>query len=268
MHKVRTDKQKNDLSCIQVIADFFSHISPGLIQVSSCSVINPRDPLQLHQHQENAIRVARGGHSYILTTGTSSGKSLVYIVPIVDYVLRNPHLPGIKAIVVYPMNALANSQLCELGKYLTVGYTGQPVTFKRYTGQENAKERNAIIANLPDILLTNYVMLELILTRLCEQPLLHMLTGASEELCVAVIKQGLLDGYEHPVPGVLPLPFACISSSVKAIPSMQRWNTIHNATSPSNISNMHQVAGTNVFCSLSSSAANVGRNITRCAGSS
>src|ERR1019366_1363010 len=100
------------------------------------------DPLQLHHHQEDAIRVARGGHSYILTTGTGSGKSLAYIIPIVDYVLRNPHLPGIKAIVVYPMNALANSQLGELSKYLTVGYTGRPVTFKRYTGQEKAEERN------------------------------------------------------------------------------------------------------------------------------
>src|SRR5258708_31350544 len=44
--------------------------------------------LRRHKHQEEAIRVARGGHSYVLTTGTGSGKSLAYIVPIVDYVLR------------------------------------------------------------------------------------------------------------------------------------------------------------------------------------
>ena len=133
------------------------------------------DPLQLHQHQEDAIRVARGGHSYILTTGTGSGKNLAYILPIVDYVLRNPTLPGIKAIVVYPMNALANSQLGELGKYLKLGYPSsqREITFARYTGQEKADERNTIIANPPDILLTNYVMLELILTRLREQPLFH-----------------------------------------------------------------------------------------------
>jgi len=130
------------------------------------------DLLQLHQHQEDAIRVARGGHSYILTTGTGSGKSLAYIIPIVDYVLRNPDLPGIKAIVVYPMNALANSQLGELGKYLKIGYEGRTVTFKRYTGQEKTEERDEIIANPPDILLTNYVMLELILTRLRERQLL------------------------------------------------------------------------------------------------
>src|SRR6266516_6915524 len=131
------------------------------------------DLLQLHQHQEDAIRVARGGHSYILTTGTGSGKSLAYIIPIVDYVLRNPNLPGIKAIVVYPMNALANSQLGELGKYLKIGYEGRTVTFKRYTGQEKKGERDEIIADPPDILLTNYVMLELILTRLRERQLLN-----------------------------------------------------------------------------------------------
>src|SRR5205823_13451820 len=45
--------------------------------------------LRLHQHQAEALRAARGGHSYVLTTGTGSGKSLAYIIPIVDYVLRN-----------------------------------------------------------------------------------------------------------------------------------------------------------------------------------
>ena len=72
-----------------------------------------------------------------------------------------------KAIVVYPMNALANSQLGELEKFLQFGYTDgeQPVTFARYTGQESPDERRRILAEPPDILLTNYVMLELVLTR-------------------------------------------------------------------------------------------------------
>ncbi len=131
--------------------------------------------LHLHQHQEEAIRVARGGHSYILTTGTGSGKSLSYMIPIVDSVLRHPNTPGIKAIVVYPMNALANSQKGELEKYLEMGYPSavRKVTFARYTGQEGRLDRDEILANPPDILLTNYVMLELILTRLREQPFLQ-----------------------------------------------------------------------------------------------
>jgi ATP-dependent helicase YprA (DUF1998 family) len=124
-------------------------------------------PFRFHHHQVDAIRAARTGDSYVLTTGTGSGKSLAYIVPIVDHVLRNGSGRGIQAIVVYPMNALANSQLGELEKFLVEGYPRgrQPVTFRRYTGQENDQERNEIKASPPDILLTNYVMLELILTR-------------------------------------------------------------------------------------------------------
>src|SRR6266487_442942 len=124
-------------------------------------------PLRLHKHQSEAITVARSGASYVLTTGTGSGKSLAYIVPIVDYVLRHGSGKGIQAIVVYPMNALANSQLKELEKFLCLGYPNKkgPVTFERYTGQESEDERERIRANPPDILLTNYVMLELILTR-------------------------------------------------------------------------------------------------------
>jgi superfamily II DNA/RNA helicase len=130
--------------------------------------------MSLYKHQQEAIELAREGHSYVLTTGTGSGKSLTYIVPIVDSILRDPGPPGVKAIVVYPMNALANSQEGELQKYLTLGYPNgeRQVTFKRYTGQESPSERAEIIANPPDILLTNYVMLELILTRQREQPLL------------------------------------------------------------------------------------------------
>ena len=66
-------------------------------------------PLQLHRHQVDALRAARRGKSYVLTTGTGSGKSLAYIVPIVDHVLRHGSGRGIQAVVIYPMNALANS---------------------------------------------------------------------------------------------------------------------------------------------------------------
>ena len=123
--------------------------------------------ITFHQHQRDAIEVARSGESYVLTTGTGSGKSLAYIVPIVDRVLRQPRRPGVKAIVVYPMNALANSQELELEKFLRFGYGvgKEPVTFARYTGQEQGEVRERILKNPPDILLTNYVMLELILTR-------------------------------------------------------------------------------------------------------
>jgi len=131
-------------------------------------------PLRFHRHQREAIEIARQGHNYILTTGTGSGKSLAYIVPIVDHVLRRGSGNGIQAIIVYPMNALANSQAGELEKFLNEGYPpGQsPVTFARYTGQENEQERQRIMTHPPDILLTNYVMLELIMTRPRERTLI------------------------------------------------------------------------------------------------
>lgn len=129
------------------------------------------EPLRLHRHQTDAIEIASRGKSYVLTTGTGSGKSLGYFIPIVNDVLRRKRTgnagKGITAIVVYPMNALCNSQLEELQKYLRLGYGegNEPVTFARYTGQESTEERDQIAKNPPDILLTNYVMLELIMTR-------------------------------------------------------------------------------------------------------
>ena len=77
------------------------------------------------------------------------------------------------------MNALANSQHGELAKFLGHGYPDGrgPVTFARYTGQESDEEKQAIVANPPDILLTNYVMLELILTRPQERNLVRAAEG-------------------------------------------------------------------------------------------
>jgi ATP-dependent helicase YprA (DUF1998 family) len=136
-------------------------------------------PLRLHKHQLDAIRAARAGRNYVLTTGTGSGKSLAYIIPIVDHVLRGDRRKGIKAIIVYPMNALANSQEQELQKFLKHGYPDGrgPVTFRKYTGQESDDEQREIVANPPDILLTNYVMLELILTRTNERQLVQAARG-------------------------------------------------------------------------------------------
>ncbi len=134
------------------------------------------EPIRLYQHQKEAIEIAQQNRSYVLTTGTGSGKSLAYFIPIVNDVLRRKRSAdsnkskGITAIVVYPMNALCNSQLEELEKYLRFGYGegNEPVSFARYTGQESEEDRQRISKNPPDILLTNYVMLELIMTRFQE----------------------------------------------------------------------------------------------------
>jgi len=93
--------------------------------------------LLLRTHEREAILKAKEDKSYVLTTGTGSGKSLAYIVPIVDHVLRHGSGRGIQGIVVYPMNALANSQDEELKKFFEKGYPEgkRPVSFARYTEQ-------------------------------------------------------------------------------------------------------------------------------------
>lgn len=136
-------------------------------------------PMRLHRHQREAIECARQGKNYVLTTGTGSGKSLSYIVPIVDWVLRQGSGTGIRAIIIYPMNALANSQMHELSRFLERGYAAgrPPVTFARYTGQEKEDERQKIRESPPDILITNYVMMELLLTRPWDEKLLASCRG-------------------------------------------------------------------------------------------
>jgi RAD3-like DEAD/DEAH box helicase/helicase-like protein/uncharacterized protein DUF1998 len=145
-------------------------------------------PLTLHRHQREAIEVSQRPGNYVVTTGTGSGKSLTYIIPIVDAVLRAPEPGTIKAIVVYPMNALANSQQRELEKYLTWGIPSdeRKVSFAQYTGQEDAEARDRILKRRPDILLTNYVMLEYLLTRPVER---DRLIGAAQGLKFLVLDE-------------------------------------------------------------------------------
>lgn len=126
--------------------------------------------LRFHRHQAEAIAKAKQGKSYVVTTGTGSGKSLCFFVPIVDAIIRARRAGKPRrttAIIVYPMNALANSQMKEIDKF--IAGSGLPdelkPVVKRYTGQESREERERIAANPPDILLTNYMMAELLLTR-------------------------------------------------------------------------------------------------------
>ena len=127
------------------------------------------EDLFLYAHQMEALAKAAQRQSYVVTTGKGSGKSLSFFIPIIDRIVKAKAANNqrrTRAIVIYPMNALANSQLEELDKFL-YGYASdqQPFTVARYTGQESPTERQAIANNPPDILLTNFMMLELILTR-------------------------------------------------------------------------------------------------------
>lgn len=78
-------------------------------------------PGPLYRHQVESIAKAGAGKSYMVTTGTGSGKSLCFFIPIVDAIVRarKARQPRrMQAVVVYPMNALANSQINEIEKFI------------------------------------------------------------------------------------------------------------------------------------------------------
>lgn len=147
---------------------------------------------KLYHHQVEAIRKGVNGESFVVTSGTGSGKSLTYLSTIFNKILKEGPSQGVKAIIVYPMNALINSQEEEIKKY-EINYLKEfipkgsvdesksldeilsqiksltkkrfPITYGKYTGQEDQKKRESLKDSKPDIILTNYMMLELIMTR-------------------------------------------------------------------------------------------------------
>lgn len=144
-------------------------VKEGLLHERCSEIFAAGDmPITLYCHQQEALAWASKSKSYVVTTGTGSGKSLCFFIPIVDAVLKAREAdstPRTRAIVIYPMNALANSQLEEINGFLGKVKGQPPVTVARYTGQENDAERDKVVANPPDILLTNFMMLELLMTR-------------------------------------------------------------------------------------------------------
>ena len=148
------------------------------------------NPIKPYKHQSDAVRAITSGHNTIVATGTGSGKSFTFGIPIVSECLRlrDKGVPGIKAVIIYPMNALANSQYEDFAQRLA----GSGLTLARYTGDtiRSADRARAEFSNLtgrskpfdseiisreeiqespPDILMTNYVMLELLLTRFTDR---------------------------------------------------------------------------------------------------
>ena len=130
---------------------------------------------RFYLHQQQAIELGCQGKEFVVTSGTGSGKSRTFMATIFNYVLQNQAACKDKtiAIIVYPMNALINSQCEELQKYKEhyEEETGEecPFTFNRYTGQEGQDVRQRIQNTPPNIILTNYMMLELLMTRAGEE---------------------------------------------------------------------------------------------------
>ena len=147
----------------------------GLIRPETARFFGP--DLRLYRHQQEAFLAAKRGEPYVVTTGTGSGKSLAYLIPIVDQIFRNrPERASVRAVVVYPMNALINSQLKALEDFRERNWPDAPVRFDSYTGETKQDDRERILQHPPHLLLTNYVMLEYMMLRPYERALLRTAT--------------------------------------------------------------------------------------------
>ena len=142
----------------------------------------------LYSHQDEAIRAIDSGGNICVAAGTGAGKTECFLIPIFDYILKAKEKGvggGVKAVLMYPMNALVDDQLARLRSLLS-NETGQKITFGRYTGltKEREDEFHEVMRNrgipimpneigsrermrkeLPDILLTNFSMLQYLLLR-------------------------------------------------------------------------------------------------------
>jgi len=180
--KIRAEVETRLLTQDGVCPDALVQLNPGFERGPSVQdlvdegVLHPlcagifrrgSEPIRLHRHQDDAIRRALSGRPFVVTSGTGSGKSLTYTIPIVDHILKDhPEQRTTRAILVFPMNALINSQEQAIREFLdNLDPADRQITFAKYTGQESPETKEQLQAHPPHILLTNYVMLELMLTR-------------------------------------------------------------------------------------------------------
>lgn len=150
----------------------------------------------LYVHQEKAVRAAANGDNMIVTTGTGSGKTECFLLPIVNALLKEQeaegHLDdGVRAIIIYPMNALINDQVKRLREI----FVDSDIAFGVYNGntEQNEKDgqqkyrrtysvepmpnervsRDAMRERPPHILITNYSMLEYMCIRPNDDAVFH-----------------------------------------------------------------------------------------------
>ena len=140
-----------------------------------------------HQRTAFARLAADAGQSTVVATGTGSGKTECFLYPILDYCRTQAGAPGTKAILIYPMNALAADQARRIAQTIdrTEALRGR-VTAGVFVGRDNQPQRSAhkvmgrdhVITDRetlrerpPDILLTNYKMLDYLLVRPFDHPL-------------------------------------------------------------------------------------------------
>ena len=141
------------------------------------------DGIRPHRHQglawERLAGRTRLPEPTILTTGTGSGKTEGFEIPILDHVIwaREQQIPGVKALVLYPMNALASDQASRFAERIAgddrlagirvglfVGLEPDAETAKAMTAASVITDQSTLLDDPPEVLLTNYKMLDRLLT--------------------------------------------------------------------------------------------------------
>lgn len=131
-------------------------------------------------HQQKAFERLTGddGRSTLIATGTGSGKTECFLYPILEYCYQHRGELGIKALLIYPMNALATDQAKRIAQLIqhhkklrgevTVGMYVGGLDENHHTsmGEDHViTDRNTLLERAPDILMTNYKMLDYLLVR-------------------------------------------------------------------------------------------------------
>lgn len=127
---------------------------------------NPRAFL----HQADAIQhlLSPAASPLVVTTGTGSGKTEAFLLPVIQNAIADAVAhkhAGLTAILVYPMNALANDQLLRIKEYLKESGWAGAVQVAKYDRGTSQEQRQKLRSEPPHILLTNYMMLEYLLVR-------------------------------------------------------------------------------------------------------
>ncbi len=109
----------------------------------------PQD-IHLYQHQENSFRTVNKGRNLVVCTGTGSGKTECFLLPLVDAIVKErkaaqnercTYQTGVRAMILYPMNALVNDQVRRLRRFIQYLPEGLRPTFGLFTGDLKPHER-------------------------------------------------------------------------------------------------------------------------------
>jgi len=108
---------------------------PGFLHNSLQQYLLREDILSLFPHQIETINSIRDGENVIITTGTATGKTLSFNLPVLDYLLKNKNST---ALYIYPTKALAHDQLKKINDILV----NENIVFGAYDGDTPFSERN------------------------------------------------------------------------------------------------------------------------------